>query len=440
MKNFKNEKIKNYFEMIKIQAQTFPKKQALIVDGISYTYEELSNRVEKIRQEQFLPGHSEKKQLYLIHEDNILSQLLLFLACQGTNYIPLIVPYDHEVEEFKNVDSAVPDNSIMAVCTSGSSGTPKILYRNLNSWYDFFSIQNEIFHINEDTRMFVQGSLAFTGNLNLYMDVLSVGATLVAENGFYPHKWEQVINAQGVNPIYLIPSKLMLLPGIYHEPNFKVHTILAGSQSLGQEDVGKLKKIFPNTKIVLYYGASELNYITYVTDDQMGTQRNLIGKPFPGVEVYIKEEEMYVNTPYHVEGIEVPFSLKDSGYQDQEGNFYFLGRKDDIINIRGRKVSALKIENAVAASIEGIQEVAVAALLQGEEQVLTAFVVFDEKYKEIYDTKTFEKSRPPKQIREQLQKVLKTYEIPRYWITMAQLPKTDSGKVNKKQLSRCISL
>lgn len=431
MKNFKNEKIKNYFEMIKIQAQTFPKKQALIVDGISYTYEELSNRVEKIRQEQFLPGHSEKKQLYLIHEDNILSQLLLFLACQGTNYIPLIVPYDHEVEEFKNVDSAVPDNSIMAVCTSGSSGTPKILYRNLNSWYDFFSIQNEIFHINEDTRMFVQGSLAFTGNLNLYMDVLSVGATLVAENGFYPHKWEQVINAQGVNLIYLIPSKLMLLPGIYHEPNFKVHTILAGSQSLGQEDVGKLKKIFPNTKIVLYYGASELNYITYVTDDQMGTQRNLIGKPFPGVEVYIKEEEMYVNTPYHVEGIEIPFSLKDSGCQDGEGNFYFIGRKDDIINIRGRKVSALKIENAVA-SIEGIQEVAVVAIPQGTSQVLAAFVVPREKYMETTENKIFIESHLPKQVREQLQKVLKTYEIPRHWIVRDKLPKTDSGKVDKK--------
>lgn len=90
--------------------------------------------------------------------------------------------------------------------------------------------------------------------------------------------------------------------------------------------------------------------------------------------------------------------------------------------------------------IQGSKVRAVAALPRGEEQVLTAFVVFDEKYKEIYDTKTFETSHLPKQIREQLQKVLKTYEIPRYWITMAQLPKTDSGKVDKKQLSRCISL
>ena len=31
-----------------------------------------------------------------------------------------------------------------------------------------FPIQNEIFHITPESRLFMQGSLAFTGNMNLY--------------------------------------------------------------------------------------------------------------------------------------------------------------------------------------------------------------------------------------------------------------------------------
>ena len=47
-------------------------------------------------------------------------------------------------------------------------------------------------------------------------------------------------------------------------------------QSLGINDSEKLKNIFPNAGITLYYGASELNYITYVKDKDMTEDKNLI--------------------------------------------------------------------------------------------------------------------------------------------------------------------
>lgn len=91
------------------------------------------------------------------------------------------------------------------------------------------------------------------------------------------------------------------------------------SQSLGRKDAEVLKKIFPNTEITLYYGASELNYITYVKSADMTEERNLIGKPFPGVRVFIQDDEMYVDNAFHVENITVPYSLKDSGRMDLQG-------------------------------------------------------------------------------------------------------------------------
>ena len=50
-------------------------------------------------------------------------------------------------------------------------------------------LQNEIFGIKETSRLFVQGSLAFTGNLNLYLAQFFAGAVIIAENTFSPKKW-----------------------------------------------------------------------------------------------------------------------------------------------------------------------------------------------------------------------------------------------------------
>ena len=186
-----------------------------------------------------------------------------------------------------------------------------------------------------------------------------------------------------------------------------------------------MKKIFPNTEITLYYGASELNYITYVKSADMTEERNLIGKPFPGVRVFIQDDEMYVDNAFHVENITVPYSLKDSGRMDTQGNFYFLGRTDDIVGVRGRKVSMMKIENALE-EVVGITEAAVVLLPKEKEadmpaEVVSAFV-------------TVEGMDVPENLRQQLKTRLADFEIPKRVIVLEALPKNTSGKVDKARL------
>ena len=38
--------------------------------------------------------------------------------------------------------------------------------------------------------------------------------------------------------------------------------MISGSQALGKRQAGQLKQVFPMAEIILYYGSSELNYIT----------------------------------------------------------------------------------------------------------------------------------------------------------------------------------
>ena len=122
----------------------------------------------------------------------------------------------------------------------------------------------------------------------------------------------------------------------------------------------------------MYYGASELNYISYVTDENMNTKRNLIGKPFPKVDVSVKDGEIYVTNDFHVYGVKCPFSLKDRGYFDDDGNLYFEGRSDDIVGIRGEKgFKGEKLEAAIC-EYDNVSEAAV--VLEKEKDILTAYV------------------------------------------------------------------
>lgn len=398
-------------------------KQALVINGEVYTYGQLYQLVFEKR---VSLSKIEKKKLFVIKENGILKQLVLFLACAGTNHIPVIVPADSKLEKEDPIFSTpVFPQAVMAVLTSGTTGKPKILFRNFASWADYFPTQNQIFKIHADSRLFVQGSLAFTGNLNLYMAQFAAGGTIVAEDDFLPGKWEHVIEKQKVNAIYLIPSKLLLLPRLYKGKNTRIETIISGSQSLGKKDAQALLDIFPNTEITLYYGASELNYITYVQSADMTEERNLIGKPFPGVSVFVKDGEMYVDTAYHVENITVPYSLKDSGRMDENGNFYFLGRTDDIIGVRGRKISMLKIENALE-EIEGITEAAVLVLPKEDREDAPAEIV--------YAYVTVDEHGLLPDIRQKLKQKLSDFEIPKQVVVLKELPKNTSGKVDKKRL------
>ena len=398
-------------------------KDAIIINGDCYTYGKLYALVQDARAR--LPQIAEKH-LYPIREVGILKQLILFLACAGTNQVPVIVPADSKLEMTDPLfDTPVPERAVMAVMTSGTTGIPKILFRSFESWADFFPIQNAVFGVDADSRLFVQGSLAFTGNLNLYMGQLAAGGTLIAEDVFLPGKWEQVMARERANGIYLIPSKLLMLPRVFKGVNANIRTIISGSQSLGRKDAEVLKKIFPNTEITLYYGASELNYITYVKSADMTEERNLIGKPFPGVRVFIQDDEMYVDNAFHVENITVPYSLRDSGRMDTQGNFYFLGRTDDIVGVRGRKVSMMKIENALE-EVVGIVEAAVVLLPKEKEadmpaEIVSAFV-------------TVEGTDVPENLRQQLKTRLADFEIPKRVIVLEALPKNTSGKVDKARL------
>ncbi|MGM9569242.1 MAG: AMP-binding protein [Phascolarctobacterium sp.] len=400
----------DYLAMLAAQPQN---KLALVDDAASFTYGELVAAAGKLRAE---ADFSEPA--FFIHEDTIAGQLLQFVAYSGTATRPIIATELSKNQQFVVKD--IPEKACMGVMTSGSTGKSKLLWRDYHSWADFFLEQNRVFGVDEHTVIFCQGSLAFTGNLNIYMGVLAAGGTLIVTEKFRPRHWLQLMHQYDVNTLYLIPSKLMLLPKFMSAANERIRYIISGSQTMGRQEADKLLAVFPAAEITLYYGASELNYITYIKDKDMTEDRTVIGRPFAGVGIEICNEEIFIDTPYHVEGIAMPFSLKDRGYVDEQGLLHFLGRTDDICNVNGRKVSSVKVATALT-DVPGIVEAAVLSRHVGDADVLVAFVAA---------SMSFTKQELVKVLRESLE----DYELPKQFIFLERLPRNESGKIDKLAL------
>ena len=430
--------MKNYFDMIRA---VDPQRTALILHNKEYSYGDL---VKLSVDNQKNIAHGGGRKLQIVRESGILEQLVGFLSCQGTDRVPLIVPMDAEVpEEFLRRE--LPENACMAVMTSGTSGKNKLLLRTFESWHGYFQTQNEIFHIGPDSRLFMQGSLAFTGNLNLYMAQLSAGAVIIAEEVFDPRVWKKDIENYGADGIYLIPAKLRALRQVYERKaaahdakssgmsNEKIRVILSGSQSLGGEEADGFSRIFPNADLILYYGASELNYITYVHGRDMGKDQTLIGKAFPDVDVRLHDGEIHVTTEYGVLGVEPYAFIGDYGHLDEKGNLYFDGRRDDICNINGRKVSAIRVENALLM-VTGVAEAAVCGVKSSGHDMLAAWVTLKQPAKTAEPGEQDEAEAEKKRIHAALAELLPAAEVPKRIMILNDMPKNESGKILKRKL------
>ena len=392
----------------------------LIYDGESYTYADMISMAEEAAEA--MRGGA-LGSMRVIKRACIIEQLTCFFACYVCGYIPLIVPYDDSSYEDGQLielrEDETREKPCVAVATSGTTGEPKIYFRTYESWAGYFHRQNEIFMIDAGTRLFCHGSLAFTGNLNLYLGTFFEGGAVIASDKLSPEIWLQDISE--ANMIYLIPSKLIVLSGWSGKKYENIRMILSGSQSLGREDCDRLKELFPRTEILLYYGASELSYITYVRDKDMTDDRNLVGTPFPDVRVSIEDGRICVDTKWHVTGISVPYTMSDMGYMDDDGRLYFAGRSDDIMHIRGRKISAVKVENELMTC----PLIAEAAVRPDEKQRITAWVVLNGYTEDtITDIRRYISDRNN----------LAPYERPKRIIITEALSRNDSGKIDKNRL------
>ena len=436
-----------FFKYIEKYAAEQGTKPFLITDGKEISYGDAAARIEK-KSRLFAPA---KGKVAGIRLGDAAEQLLTFLAAEKAGAVPLLI---HEYIEGEELDRLLAERPIhflytgeereglapagdghwfgkvraedfsrdcIAVLTSGTSGLSKILYRRQESWTDFFPIQNRLFGIDGDSRVYMQGSMAFTGNLNMAMAFLSEGSTLIITDRLFPKTWLAEMNRLQATHLYMIPSKLSPLSRVKGE-NRTVRHILTGSQLMTARLLTGLERVFPEAETVLYYGSSEMSYMSYIRGKEIREHPDSVGKPFPGIGITVEDGWIRVDTPYGVEDLERPFISGDKGRIDEDGNLHFLGRKEDFYNIKGNHVSRQKVL-AHLLMAEGVEEAEILPHRGDDGEVrLTAYVAGTD----LPDRASLTRFLAQK---------LKSWEIPSRFIPVKEIPKTSTGKTDRKKLA-----
>jgi long-chain acyl-CoA synthetase len=116
------------------------------------------------------------------------------------------------------------------------------------------------------------------------------------------------------------------------------------------------------------------------------------------------------------------FKTGDWGYKDDSGYLYMISRKKEIINVGGKKVSPIEVEEALN-KFPGIRESACIGFhddVLGE--VVKAFVTGDTT------------SDDDVAIKKELMKRLENYKVPAVIEHIEEIPKTQNGKIQRLKL------
>lgn len=416
-----------------------PEKACLIEENQVISYGEMAKRVRGYAESIRSQGLS--RQTVLIIRQKPADQLTAFLGAEQAGWVPVLGHPDLSAQGAEKLarvrqigwiddgtlrpgcpDAPVPPQELcMGVLSSGSTGLPKLMFRTWGSWGDFFPAQDQKFLVDRETVGFCEGSMSFTGNLNVWAQLLHAGATLVMATTLRSTRWKALLDQYPVTLLYLVPVKLKLLLQVLDRSYPEMKTVLAGSQLLDGETARKLKNHFPHSQILLYYGASELDYITWLTYEELLAHPQSVGKPCLGVKVEIREGLIYIDTPYGVAGLPRPCTLEDMGYFDEDGYLIFQGRRGQVVNKGGLTISCSRVEQ-VLLQVPGVRDACVVPVEDPQRGGdLGAAVVL-------------EQDMTLGNLRQALHRELLSGEIPGRWIRVEQLPLNGVGKVDGRKI------
>lgn len=123
---------------------------------------------------------------------------------------------------------------------------------------------------------------------------------------------------------------------------------------------------------------------------------------------------------------DVYFHTGDLAYQDENGWFWYVGRKDDIIKSSGYRIGPFEVESALMEHPAVLECAITAAPDELRGQVVKATIVL---------TKNYQPSDALiKELQNHVKKVTAPYKYPRIVEFVQELPKTNSGKIRRVEI------
>lgn len=246
----------------------------------------------------------------------------------------------------------------------------------------------------------------------------------------------------GVNTLF---NGLLNTPG-FSELDFSSLTLSLGGGMAVQRVVADRWKAVTGNTLVEAYGLTETSPAACMNPMDLAEYNGSIGLPISSTECRIIGEsgeilgvdetgELCIRGPQVMKGYwqrpeETAKVLSEDGWlrtgdmakMDSRGYFYIVDRKKDMILVSGFNVYPNEIEDVVAAHPKVIEVGAIGAPDEKSGEVVKVVVVKSDD------------SLTAKELEEYCRKELTGYKVPRYIEFVDELPKTNVGKILRREL------
>ncbi|MCA1440575.1 AMP-binding protein [Ensifer sp. IC4062] len=339
----------------------------------------------------------------------------------------------------------------LIVFTSGTTGEAKAIFRDRRSWRLSLETGQNFFGLGAETTTYAPGPLAHGLTLYALAESLKAGAEFIGARHFDPRQAVATIATREVKRIVLVPTMLRRLceqvRGSTTLPSVETITVAGAKLTPADRKVARLA--FPEARILEYYGASELGFITVAgaADNHTPTA---VGKAFPGVRLQILDEagnrlpagetgtifveSALISDGYVAGGDGAGFgrhgdlaTVGDLGFLDPDGTLHLIGRTGGMVLSGGNNIYPSEVEAVITAADE-VSAVQVLGLDHPDLGSELAAII--QPRGEAFDRLALERH---------LAAALPRYKHPRKIWLCRHMPMTASGKIATKELRQWIA-
>ena len=366
------------------------------------------------------------------------------------------------------------ENPLFILYTSGTTGKPKGILHTSGGYLTQASFTNRVVHdIHPETDVFwCTADIGWiTGHSYVTYGPLANGATQVLYEGTpdapHPGRWWELVEKYGVTILYTAPTAIRSFMKLGREiPNrFDLSSLrLLGSvgEPINPEAwmwyrhvIGADQTPIVDTWWQTETGSIMVSALPGVTETKPGSAQ----VPIPGIAIDVVDDAgehvgngngglLVITKPWPsmLRGIwgdpdrfvETYWEkFQDKGYYfagdgarlDEDGDIWFLGRVDDVMNVSGHRLSTTEIESALVGNEAVAEAAVVGANDETTGQAVVAFVIVKQSYLETHSPEGLADALR-KWVGEQIGPIAR----PRDVYIVGELPKTRSGKIMRRLL------
>lgn len=403
-------------------------------------YDHLTTEVDKIEEE--MPS---------------LKKKLTVGAKEVEGWVSLTKIAENESVYFEAVDTRRDEMALLPY-TSGTTGNPKAVVHN-HGW-PFAHLQTaskKWLDVREGDTVWATAAPGWQKWVwSPFLSAIGLGATAFVYGGkFDPQKYLQLMETYKINVLCCTPTEYRFMAKLNDLSRFSLkglRSAASAGEPLNAQVISTFREQF-GVEVRDGYGQTENTLLVGNLPGEK-IKPGSMGKPMPGYTVEIIDEDGNPVKPGEVGDIAVhksspalfreyykdPERTKmafrgdwyltgDQAKKDEEGYFWYEGRRDDIIISSGYTIGPFEVEDALTKH-PAVRECAVVASPDPERgAVVKAFIV-------LRDPSIPKDEELVKDIQEHVKTLTAPYKYPRKIEFVEELPKTTSGKIRRVELRK----